>query len=74
MEEAILKQLLEQTEEQIATGQQHVVRQHRIVAYLKLKATMHDMTQAEELLATFEKSLENRLEDRDRICRFMKEK
>ena len=74
MEEAILKQLLVQTEEQIATAQQHIVRQHRLVAHLKLKATMRDMTQAEQLLVTFEKSLENSLEDRDRICRLLKEK
>jgi hypothetical protein len=39
-----------------------------------LKATMRDMTQAEQLLMTFEKSLENSLEDRDRICRLLKEK
>jgi hypothetical protein len=74
MEEAILKQLLVQTEEQIATAQQHIVRQHRLVAHLKLKATMRDMTQAEQMLATFEQSLENSLEDRDRICRLLKEK
>ena len=74
MEEAILKQLLLLTEEQISTARQHIVRQHRLVAHLKLKATTRDMTQAEQLLATFEKSLENSLEDRDRIYRLLKEK
>ena len=74
MEEAILKQLLLLTEEQISTARQHIVRQHQLVAHLKLKATTRDMTQAEQLLATFEKSLENSLEDRDRICRLLKEK
>ena len=54
MEEAILKQLLVQTEEHIATARQHIVRQHRLfVAHLKLRATMRDMTQAEQLLMTF---------------------
>jgi hypothetical protein len=71
MDRAQLAQLLQQAEDRVRQGEDHIRRQQRIIAELERDA--HDPSMARQLLATFEDLQALHVAGRDRLIRALAE-
>jgi hypothetical protein len=71
MDRAQLAQLLQQAEDRVRQGEEHIRHQQRIIAELERDA--HDSAMARQLLATFEDIQALHVAGRDRLIRALAE-